>query len=252
MAVDAAPAKQKDKGPSAADSEQDDGEEGTAESGSDVAGTDVSEPPETESFESLVGDEDSTTPEPPPPAARPQAPQDPDFWKGLIGTDVSMRLIDDSVFVGRLLGVEGDAIIAARRLDGVVVAVTSSMVTEVDAHLPNSSTQTRTVQPMKERGTGMMATGIALSAVGAPLLITGAVTKPACEDDEPTNTGISDYSPCGTEWVGYLVPGLLLISVGVPLIALGARKRKKTMNAELTAGLNIGRHGARVGIAGRF
>lgn len=117
---------------------------------------------------------------------------------------------------GLIVGVDGDFVMMVDEdRDGKIAMIPKARITEVRGKASPTVARRRSREGvvLPPDGTGMLAGGGILVAVGAPLMISGLVF-----------VGITpSYTPI---WLPQVLPALLLLGGGVPLLIFGSKRRR--------------------------
>jgi hypothetical protein len=172
------------------------------------------------------------------------------IWGALIGSDIRLTMKDGSSLEGRLLGVHGSVLVAARVTDGLVVAIDQGQVAQANALTPVREKGPRVMPPA--RGTGLLVGGAIMTAVAGGLLIGGIAAGAYCARYDTNyysyyggTTGGDDG--CWYYWVPLVVPAAALAAGGIPMIVIGKKRRdawkKQVEVATITPGVRRTRTG---------
>ena len=162
------------------------------------------------------------------------------FWRAMKGQEVVLVLGRGDRRRGRLITSDADSILFVDYADdGRLRVLPKDSVLELRGAPPRTAAL---LGPPE--GGGRIAGGAVMTAVGAPLLITGLVFLGAC----PSCISVS---------LPTFVPGALLVGLGIPLIVKGARMRrawneKARALARVTPGLVATPRGWAGGLTVRF
>lgn len=180
-------------------------------------------------------------------------------WAALEGADVRLTLVDGSVFSGRLLGVHGAVLVAAREGDGLVVAIDQAQVKQANVVTHDDDGRPRVLP--RAPGTGLLVGGAIMTGVAGGLLLAGIAAGAYCAAYAGSYYGYyGSYTRgednCWYYWVPFVVPGVALAGGGIPMIVIGKRKRDKWKKqvgvAQLAPKLTRSRRGWTGGITLRF
>lgn len=162
----------------------------------------------------------------PPPQGPPPAPQGPPIGtilEAMKGQEAILYVRSASPISGRVVGVDGDfvAMVDYNR-GGRIALVPKSEITEIRGRVkPRPG-----AMPDMPDGTGALAGGGILVALGSPLMISGLVF-----------VGIIPSSP--VIYLPQVIPAAILLGAGIPLLLRGSRQRRE-FNAALY-GSTLGR-----------
>lgn len=182
--------------------------------------------------------ETTDTPADPPPA--PTVKRDDQAivdaaWEGVDGFDVELVLKGGAKMRGRVGAVQSETFTLIQAETGSVLVLPKSGVVSLRARMPKAV-------PTKT-GTGLIAGGVVLTTIGAPLFITGVVFLGVC----PSCTYIH---------LPMLLIGGGALGGGIPMITAGARRRRRFLEAVaergFTAAVMPSRHGWTGGLRFRF
>ncbi|HWB79651.1 MAG TPA: hypothetical protein VG755_32030, partial [Nannocystaceae bacterium] len=181
-----------------------------------------------------------TTEAPPEPPPAPTVKRDDQAivdaaWEGVDGFDVELVLKGGSKMRGRVGAVQSDTFTLIQAETGSVLVLPKSGVVSLRARMPKAV-------PTKT-GTGLIAGGVVLTTIGAPLFITGVVFLGVCPS-------------CTYVHLPMLLIGGASLGGGIPMITAGARRRRRFLDAMadrgFTAAVMPSRHGWTGGLRFRF
>lgn len=141
---------------------------------------------------------------PPPPVAPVRDPVADAAWAGVVGIDVVLGLKGGKVLRGRVGAVQLDTFTLINRADGQILVIPKSSVTSLRAYIPPPL-------PTKN-GTGLIAGGSVLTALGVPVFITGVTFLAICPS-------------CTYLHLPMLIVGGGALGAGIPMISRGIQRR---------------------------
>jgi hypothetical protein len=173
-------------------------------------------------------------PRPPPPttavapdweAPTPAAPEQPNLQAVLY----AMKGLEAVVYIrgrkitGRIIGVDGGFVMMVDEdHDGKIAMIPKEQITDVRGKLGGASGRAKLsdaeMAALPPDGTGLLAGGGILTALGAPLFVSGVVFVAIT----PSFTPI---------WMPQLLPALVFLGAGIPMIVAGTRRRRAYQQA---------------------
>jgi hypothetical protein len=157
-------------------------------------------------------------------------------WEGVVGYDVVLTLASEQKIAGRITAVQDVTFTMIDRENGVVRVMRKVDVDQLRVNVPG---------PLpKKDGTGLLAGGGVLMAVGSPVFLSGVVFLGVCPS-------------CTYFHVPMLLVGGAAIGAGIPMLVRGTRRRQAANAARdgrwlPTPTISATRHGWTGGLRLRF
>jgi hypothetical protein len=133
-------------------------------------------------------------------------------WEGVVGYDVELTLVNKGTLRGRVTAVQPNTFTLIERDSGIVRVLQRHSVKQLRVDVGN--------KVPGQDGTGLLAGGGILTAVGVPTFIAGVVFVAVC----PSCTYIH---------LPLLIIGGAAIGGGIPMIVKGARRRAEYNEAKM-------------------
>jgi hypothetical protein len=164
-------------------------------------------------------------------------------WQGVEGYDVKIVLDDGTAYTGRVSALQKNTFTLIDYDGGIVRVIPKATVRDLRVRIPGETIYPPPDLP-EQTGSGLIAGGVLLTVLGAPVFLSGLVIFAI----EPSATGLT---------LPLLLTGGAGLGSGIPMLVVGSRRRRAYQRAlnernRPTPTLGFTRHGWTAGVSLRF